>query len=249
MLRLSVFLFLMAAAVISSAENQFSSDEGTRSFIGYAYDIETNELVYTEHHSYADKNIHEVLYKEVTGEVFATKTVNYEHSMYAPDFIQENLRNGERIESKKDGNQVLIRYQEDRSSSVDSNTINYSPRLIIDAGFDKYILKNWKALVSGNEMTIDYVIPSSLDHYEISIKKEDCTGDNLHCFSISSSSFFISLLSSKLILTYKYIPIENSYLSNDEILNNTIQLVSFKGRSNICDSEGNYHDVNIRYEY
>lgn len=250
MLRLSASLFLMAATTFAIAETSSLTDTVNKNFIGYAYDLETDQLIYTEHHKYTSHNIHEVQYKEVNGEVFASKTVNYENNYYAPDFIQQNSRNGERIESKRDSNGILIRYQENSSSRVDSNFIRSNPKLIIDAGFDKFITKNWKQLVSGQETTIDYLIPSSLEHYELSITKEDCKVDNFHCFSISSSSFFISLLSSKLMLTYEEISNESSNASDEgKISSDHIRLISFKGRSNICDSEGNYHDVNIQYQY
>lgn len=250
MLKLSAYLFLIAITSFTTAENSSLTNTINKNFIGYAYDLETGELIYTEHHKYTSHNIHEVQYKEVNGEVFASKTVNYENNDYAPDFIQENSRNGERIESKRDNKGILIRYQENRSSSVDSNRINANPKLIIDAGFDKFISQNWKELLAGQEMTIDYLIPSSLDHYELSIIKEDCEDDTLHCFSISSSSFFISLLSSKLLLTYKALYKEDANGANsDNAHSSRIRLMSFKGRSNICDSEGNYHDVIIQYQY
>ena len=250
MRRLLASLFLMAATIFAVAETTFLTNTINKNFIGYAYDLETGELIYTEHHKYTSHNIHEVQYKEVIGEVFASKTVNYENNDYAPDFIQKNSRNGERIESKRDSNGILISYQENSSSSMDSNFIRSNPKLIIDAGFDKFITKNWKELVSGQEMTIDYLIPSSLDHYELNITKEDCKDNNFHCFSISSSSFFISLLSSKLMLKYEEISNESSNVSDDgNTSGERIRLISFKGRSNICDSEGNYHDVNIQYQY
>lgn len=250
MLKLSVSLFLIAITSFTTAENASLTNTINKSFVGYAYDLKTNKLIYTEHHKYTDNAIHKVQYKEINGEVFASKTVNYKYSDFTPDFIQENSRNGERIEVKRDNKGILIRYQENRSSSVDSNRIYTNPKLIIDAGFDKFISQNWKALVAGKEMTIDYLIPSSLDHYELSIIKEDCEDDTLHCFSISSSSFFISLLSSKLLLTYKELYEEGTDGSNGENTHSTrIRLMSFKGRSNICDSEGNYHDVYIQYQY
>jgi hypothetical protein len=202
-------------------------------FIGYAYDLETQEFLYTEHHSYPAPNKHQVLYKEANGSVFATKSLDYQHSAYAPDFVQENKRNGEQISSQKDDNDIIIRYKEDDTSSLKQDTIAYSSNLIIDAGFDHFITQNWDVLITGKAMTIDYVIPSRLDYYELTVEKETCEINGHYCFSISASSFFISLFSSQLKLTY----------------NEAATLVSFQGRSNICDAEGNYQDVNIFYQY
>lgn len=45
-------------------------------FIGYAYDIETEKLLYTEHHQYLDAITHQVTHKEPAGEIFANKAVD-----------------------------------------------------------------------------------------------------------------------------------------------------------------------------
>ena len=202
-------------------------------FIGYAYDLETNNLLYTEYHNYQTPFKHTVDYREPNGQLFATKQLDYNESFYAPNFIQKNMRNGETIRSKKYNKKIKIQYQENSTSEYEKESINFSKNLIIDAGFNQFITKNWKQLVEGKEMTIDYLIPSLLDHYELSIKKESCEKDNTYCFSISASSFFISLFSSTLKLTYG---------PNKDLL-------AFQGRSNICDSDGNYQDVKITYQY
>lgn len=236
----------MATAAFTSAEKSLTPDITNKNFIGHAYDIETKVLLYTEHHRYQAPYVHQVNYREADGELFATKNINYQQSYYAPDISQENHRNGEKISSKMNVDNISIQYQENSTSQLKKDSIDFSPKLIIDAGFDHFITQNWQTLNRGKEMTIDYLIPSSLDHYELSIKKEICKNEKLYCFSISASSFFISLFSSELLLTYST-DINKSIRgdSNKQV----IKLESFQGRSNICDSEGNYQDVKITYKY
>ncbi len=113
-------------------------------------------------------------------------------------------------------------------------------------------------MIGGQEITIDYLIPSLLDYYELTIKEEACQVNpqneaealikDQYCFSISASSFFIGLFSSQLQLTY----IKQNNNKDSEIKNNDkekIRLINFQGRSNISDSKGNYQDVNIIYQY
>lgn len=216
------FALLMSVASFASAD-----------FIGYAYDLDTQEFLYTEHHSDPTQSKHLVLYKEADGSVFATKNIDYQHSDYAPDVVQDNKRNGEQISINNDGNDVIIRYKEDDTSSVKQDAIDYSASLIIDAGFDHFITQNWEVLITGKAMKVDYVIPSLLDYYELTLEKEICEINGHYCFSITASSFFISLFSSQLKLTYS----------------KKATLLTFQGRSNICDSEGNYQDVTIFYQY
>jgi hypothetical protein len=246
MIKLMLLILFMANANFTSAEILRSPDITNKNFIGYAYDIKTNNLLYTEHHTYQTAYAHQVNYREADGELFATKKINYQKSYYAPDISQENQRNGEKISSKMNGDNISIRYQENSKSQLKQDSIDFSPKLIIDAGFDHFITQNWQALNSGKEMTIDYLIPSSLDHYELSIKKEVCKNENRHCFSISASSFFISLFSSELLLTYSTDMRKSSEMDSKK---EVIRLESFQGRSNICDSEGNYQDVKITYKY
>jgi hypothetical protein len=221
------------------------SDKNRSDFIGYAYDLKKEKLLYTEHHKYLDAITHEVQYKETNGDLFASKLVDYQYSFYSPNILQINNRNGELIDIKrinKSNKEISIRYQENEKEDVEKSPVDFSPRLIIDAGFDQYITRNWDTLVNSNnsngkELTIDYLIPSALDHYKLSIKKEDCKTNEHYCFSISASSFFINLFSSDLKLTYS------------KVENNLPRLITFQGRSNICDSEGDYQDVKIIYQY
>jgi hypothetical protein len=265
MFRLSTLILLtLFASLISADQKKNITEVKQQNFIGYAYDLETNELVYTEHHTYINTLLHAVHYKETSGAIFATKEINYKHSYFAPDFIQQNSRNSEKInikrKSQRDGEngiEYLIQYQENSKEDLEKETIDFSPKLIIDAGFDHFIPQNWQALSDGKKLTIDYLIPSRQDYYELTIKKETCKTNNRsrpknqpslgfeseHCFSISTSSFFIGLFSSQLELTY------GKKKDSEGNNRNNIKLISFQGRSNISDSEGNYQDVNIVYQY
>ena len=224
--------------------------------MGYAYDLDTQELLYTEHHNYLAPTIHEVQYKEVNGELFATKTIDYKHSYFAPNFSQYNLRNGEKIDIKRKQRRddkakikYSIQYQENKKSALEEESINASSRLVIDAGFDHFVTQNWETLSTGKEMTIDYLIPSLHDYYELTIKQEVCESELMdqYCFSISASSFFIGLFSDQLELTYR--KLSNNDDHNKENGQSDIQLIGFKGRSNISDSKGDYQDVKIVYQY
>lgn len=236
---------MIGFSAFSQASTSIKKSDKDDDFVGYAYDLKTEKLLYTEHHKYLNEITHEVQYKETDGHIFASKLVNYQYSFYSPNILQKNSRNGEIIDIKRNdkaNTEISIRYQENSNKDVKKGRIDFSSKLIIDAGFNQYITRNWSLLVNSNngngkEVTIDYLVPSALDHYKLSIKKKSCTNTDYYCFSISASSFFISLFSSDLELTY----------SKKE--NESPRLISFRGRSNICDSEGNYQDVTIMYKY
>ena len=244
---LSIHHLLMIGLVLLSKDSL--SNEA--SFIGNAYDFSSNELLYTEHHYYVSEVIHKVEYREPNGEVFATKTINYEKSFFSPDFILENKRNGEFISVKKNNQQVILEYKENRQSSIERSKINDSSSLVIDAGFDHFITSNWDALISGNSLSVNYLIPSKGDYYELMLKQVNCDSGNDNsenseksfCFSISSSSFFIRIFSNELLLTYSKVNTESNTTTNN------YRLTRFKGRTNISDVKGNYQDAYIRYQF
>lgn len=227
---------LLLLSVLINAEVTAYKANIQAQFSGKAYDINTNKLVYSEHHNYLSEKLHIVDYKEVNGDVFATKEIDYSDSYFSPNIIQANTRNGEKITTKKSNGTMKISYQENNKYNKEKNTIDFTPSLVVDAGFNHFITHNWHNLIKGKELTIDYLIPSRLDHYELRIKKVPCDTDEFYCFNISAASFVIRMFSSDLRLTY-------------EIYNTIPRLKSFQGRSNICDNQGKYQDVKIIYRY
>lgn len=226
--------FFIALANLAAAETDLQ-------FYGIAYDLDSEKVLYSEHHHYVSPTLHKVIYKEADDVVFATKTVDYSKGLFDPEITFNNTRIGEFIRTEKSNNSILLTYQENTKSSAEKHSIKATPSLIIDAGFDHYITHYWNTLTKGKELTIDYLIPSMGDYYELTVKKIDCENQDNYCFSISASSFFIRIFANELELTYaKY---EQSNKPND------YRLASFKGRTNIADNEGNYLDAIIRYNY
>lgn len=231
-----MIISLLLTPLLVNAMEATNTKESQIQFIGKAYDMNTNKFLYTEHHNYTSEKNHIVNYKEINGDLFATKKIDYKNSYFSPNITQLNNRNGEEITTLKSNGKMKITYQESKEHEKLEAAIDYTPRLIIDAGFDNFITHNWSDLINGKELSIDYLIPSRLDHYELSIKKVPCKTNNLYCFNISASSFFIRIFSNDLKLAY-------------EVFEKRPRLKSFQGRSNICDKKGNYQDVVINYQY
>lgn len=212
----------------------FPSVVSAQNFVGYAYDIETKKLAYTEHHQYMSETSHKVIYKEVDGKKFAEKTIDYQGGFTSPSIEQTNNRNGEHIKIVKKDNKLWVEYKENAKQAVDLEELNVTPSLVVDAGFDHFINQQWNTLVQGKELVVDYLVPSSLAAYQLSIQQYDCDNEQQYCFTISASNFFISMFADQLRLSYD---------------RSTRKLISFQGRSNICDENGDYQDVLITYDY
>ena len=273
----AIFFTAITAVIYSTVFNTrvAADSEIPTYFIGYAYDIDSKKLVYSEHHQYVTPTLHQVEYKEPSGEIFATKTIDYSHSYFAPDFTQHNLRNGEKVavyrrDSVNEKIKYAINYQENSKEDSESNTLKLRPRMVIDAGFDHFITKNWDALLAQESLTIDYLIPSALDHYELTVKENTCTNTtakkNPESNDIESNDIESNDIESNDIernddesihcfsisASSFFIGLFSSELGLTYAQNNTskiIRLIEFRGRSNISDQDGNYQDVNINYTY
>ncbi|WP_257287412.1 hypothetical protein [Endozoicomonas sp. SESOKO2] len=205
--------------------------------IGYAYHMGTQQLAYTEEHSFPDTFSHHVIYKEADGQVFARKTIDYSDSYIAPDIIQENQRNGELIKTEFIGDAYKVSYKAGFGEGTEQSDITLSPDLVIDAGFDHYIRSSWDSLITEKETVIQYLIPSHQRKIDLRIKPVKCKKDlkDTHiCFNIAADSWLYRMLSSPLMLSYD---------------KQSQKLKTFSGRSNISDKNGDYLDVTIRYHF
>ena len=207
-----------------------------------AYDSDGKKLLYSEEHRYENDYQHEVIYKETDGQVFAEKTVNYNRSFIAPAFQQTNNRNGEYIETRYNDDQLQVFYRENKDEQQVKDDIDISDSLVIDAGFDHYIRLHWEELLSGQSKVINYLLPSHQQSIDLRIEAIDCNSvllnsaapEKVICWRVAADSWVFRMLSEPLLLAYE---------------KSSRNLLTFAGRSNICDSNGDYQDVVIRYQY
>jgi hypothetical protein len=215
-----------------------------QSFVGHAYDIDSNELLYIEEHTLKTDTLQEVIYSEPDGIIFGKKSIDYSNTIdkSKPAFTQTNARNGESITiGYTSDSKVRIHYQENGESDTEEKVITLAGNGVIDAGFDHTVRNHWEELNAGKVLVIDYLVPTRLDTISLEVKKTACAESSSHiyqvdtrCFVIQAESWLIGLLMTPLQLRYK---------TADQ------SLLTFKGRSNICDKDGNYQDVVIRYSY
>lgn len=226
---------IILLALVSPYTMAVSSEElKAPSFVGIAYQKDNGKVLYSEEH-YKNGQVHEVKYREPDGHIFAEKNIQYVGNHTAPTFIQINHRNGELIDIKNDGKNVSIHYKEAKDEQPEVESISYSPKTVIDAGFDHYIVENWASLLEGETHTIEYLLPSHQRTIELKIEKNSCAeNDDKTCFLIAANSWVFRMLSQPLNLTY------------DTQLK---RLLVFEGRSNICNEQGSYQDVQIRYSF
>ena len=222
-----------ASVLLNASLNQLKNDNKL-SFIGRAYDQNSGDLLYSEEHYFINSAHHSVIYREPTGQVFAKKQVIYNANQNAPEVYQVNHRNGESINIHKKDNEYLVSYQETPNQPIKTEAIKDKDALVIDAGFNKYIQTNWQSLTANQSPSIKYLLPTRQTTIELEIERTSCKESNQTCFLIEPSNWFFRMLSKPLVLTYD---------------SDSRKLMTFQGKSNISDSEGNYQEVVIHYDF
>ncbi len=197
---------------------------------GTAFDLESNKVAYIEIHRFPSDTRHKVIYAEPSGDVFARKELDYSSGKSTPGFTQTNMRLDEVIEvSHLSDGAISVRYAIEGKSAKEK-TLKNADELVIDAGFNNYVLEHWDKLLEGSSLEFDYLLPTRQQRFRLKAERDDCKDEAATCFTIRPANGFFALLMKPLKLKYV-----------DGLL------AQFSGRSNIAQESGEYHQVRIEY--
>jgi len=216
----------------------FTDDGLTR--IGYAYDLNTDQLLYTENHyeKYSDGVLQntKVIYKDLSENIFASKTADFSDNQFMPEFELENTRTGHEEKTRFIKNKYEVIFSGTKSKTRGKSQINYKDGAISDAGFDNFIIEHWDQIIAGKEFKRDFLVPSMQEFLSFRIYQDailNKEGQSLRLINIEPNSFFVRVIAGKIKLYYDI----------DEPI-----LRVFEGVSNMRDSKGDNYDVFIKYE-
>ena len=207
--------------------------------VGNAYELNGSELLYTETHCKLNRRASEVFYQSGDGELIAHKALDFQSGSYSPSFVQFNLQSNEKVEVSFVDQSVLMSMtgpddneQKDRHPVTD---IERKP-VVIDAGFDQFVRRNWDELVAGKSMEFQFPLASRSTMISLQISPSTCQYETEtdQCFKLEAASWLFRMLSS---------PIELGYDKE------RVRLNRFRGLSNINDENGDGLIVDIKYSY
>lgn len=141
-------------------------------YVGTAFDDRGREL-YTESHwisGVAGSGKRLVLFHCPDGKAFARKHITDGSNEEAPLFELDDGRYGYRegVRLASNGKQeVFVRRTTDESEKA--ALLESAPRLVVDAGFDRFIANHWDALVSGQKQKVEFLVPSRLRSYSFQL--------------------------------------------------------------------------------
>lgn len=231
--RLVVLLFFTVTLSVSVAEEM-----PTR--VGYAYDKDSQELIYTETHyeKFAGETVAEskVVYKDTSEKIFAEKSVNFSVNKFLPEFNLRNNLTGHVEVTRFVENKYEVTFSKLQSETKKEALLKFPENAISDAGFDNFIIKHWAELIEGEVYVREFLIPSMMDFIKFKIYQDDVVDDDnksLRVINIEPNNFFIRAFAGTTKLYYE---------------KSRPALRKFDGVSNMRDSKGDNLKVTIRYE-
>lgn len=153
---------LLLAGPVAQARTPIEHYEGT------AFDSGGHAL-YTESHwiqGTAGDSERLILFRCPDGKAFARKHVDDAGQAQAPLFELDDARSGYREGVRIAANgrrEVFVRRgsgQTEQSALLES-----IPKLVIDAGFDRFVLAHWDELIAGRKQKVQFLLPSRLRTY------------------------------------------------------------------------------------
>ncbi len=223
------------AAILAST----TSAEQVRSFVGYASDPHTGEMLYTETHEEtvgADgKGELSTVYTTPDGDTIAVRTAHFSVDPLAPVFHFEDMRTGYREGALKVDDEVVLYRSPPRKTAVEQVVTEPSHQLVVDAGFDRLVAVSWDRLMAGEPLLADFAVPSRLTSLTIQVAKKGdgvLDGEPVVTFRMRFENPLLRLVAGPIDVTYH----------RDERF-----LMRYEGLANVRDPRGNNYTVRIDF--
>lgn len=211
---------------------------------GDARDIETSTTIYTEEHRISSA-AHKVIYRQPDGSLIAKKNIQYSQGYATPIFQLYDERFGRTSGSKWEDGEWLI-WQQQKSGNRQEKRIFPKKNLVIDAGFNHFVLDNFEALEKGNALDFTFAITDPPMELPMTIEKNDCNNpvfsqsdNNVLCLKVVTHNVFYRLFIPVIYLAYLQSP--GDHMSH--------LLSLYQGPSNLTDNRDKAQNVRIHYRY
>lgn len=232
--RLPAQLLLLAMLLAAPAAR---SGEAFLRFTGKAVDADSGTHLYTENYflRLVDGSLREriVLYTcpDAADGAFARKSVDVV-DRFKPSFELVDARRGY-VEGFDPATRT-VKFRAGAAADLQQALVEDSETLVVDSGFDEFVLEHWDALLGGEKMAIDFVVPSQQEALGFKIRHLDrgtVVGRPAETFRLALTGL-LGLIADGIDVSYDR---ENR------------QLLRFAGLSNLRDAEGDNYTVRIDF--
>ncbi|MDA0336943.1 MAG: hypothetical protein O2782_17400, partial [bacterium] len=165
MVTLRVAIMAIAAAVsagpVSAAGAQ--ATQVTQHYSARAVDLESGELLYSEHHTESLHNgeisTSRVVYVDRAGDTLATKTMQFAAAPTRPAFFIEYHIEGTAEGVYTVGDSLVLERRRGLSTESETKTVAINEPVVIDGGFDHAVRQHWDRLGAGKSFAFDFPLP------------------------------------------------------------------------------------------
>lgn len=228
---------VIAALLALLSHAACAASETVAVWVGYAYDLKSSDLLYTENHERVLRDgrmvTGRVVYKDSGGVVIAEKDLAFEPVSVAPAFELADQRSGYVEGMRRDGERLEAYYRAATGEPLRSKALPEDARIVADAGFDRYIEENWDAFLAGETRRIDFLVPSRLDSLRFRVARH-AEGE-----TAGRPTVTLRMQPDSAVLRAFVDPIDVVYDRE------TRALLEYRGLSNLKDSRGRNYTARI----
>jgi hypothetical protein len=211
----------------------------SRSFVGYAYDLKSGDLVYVERHQEILRSEGraelETRYFDDSGQPIAVRTAEFAVNPLVPEFRLEDLRTGYEEGMRRADDELIVYRERPENDRRKQREVEAAENLVADAGFDRMVGTAWERLLTGQVVEAEFLVPSRLRSVGIEFFKCDegeIDGEPTVTFRMRFDNALLRLLAGSVDVTYHR---EQRFL------------MRYEGLSNIADETGDNHRVRIEF--
>lgn len=209
-------------------------------FTGYAYHLDSGEFAYTEHHEQIREDGRaidwRVTYRAPDGEVIATKTMDFSHDRFVPEFELRHVDSGDMEGIRREGDDDWRMVERDGpESETRVEPFAVGPDTAADSGFHPFVQAHFQRLLAGDTLRFRFAVAGSLKVLDMRARRIDGTtfeGEPAVRLRAELDMFLINWFVDGLVLTYD---------PEDR------RLLEYRGISNMQDAEGERYPVRVSY--
>ncbi len=212
-LLLSMAIVSVAVHAQSAHTQQLADYQSQAHLTGSATHPESGALLYTETWDDAPGgDAATIRYWAPDGSAIAFKTLDFTDSEFAPTVFQADFRNQRGFEVARKRDEITVRnLRLSAEAPLESpvrgraTPIAFGEKLVVDAGFDRYVLANWDRLASGRSVRFDFLQTDKARLVPLKIKPKKCAARfdvEVRCFSLNIDNLLLSRFVKPITLAY-----------------------------------------------
>ncbi|MFN8845853.1 MAG: hypothetical protein ACK5V3_11390 [Bdellovibrionales bacterium] len=210
-------------------------------FTGKAYDLKSDQFLYTEKHKTQEdaqgyNTFIETEYVDNNGTLIAKIRSDFSKNKFIPDVLFEDLRNQTKETQTLDvqKNEVTIIREYLKTKQVKQRSFPVKKNMLGGQGFNNFLRSRFEELSNGKSIHVNFIVLASRDYFQFDIKQKAPPADGKIDFGLTVSSYFLKVFVKEIKTRYDV---------------STKRLLTFKGLSNLVDEKGNPLKVRIEYDY